>query len=131
MVAFRAFTDRLDGSDKALAAKLKIAVPMSTSAERISIAFPPGSIHFDAVGSGAYEAQLRTAAEAVFGSGCVVEFVVDAEANRGLSVAHLEAAERAKREAEERSEVTSHPLVVAALSALGAEVRDVKINRAS
>jgi hypothetical protein len=44
-------------------------------------------------------------------------------------VAHLEAAERAKREAEERAEVTAHPIVAAAIAALGAEVRDVKIHR--
>jgi DNA polymerase III subunit gamma/tau len=131
MDAFRKFTDDVDGTDKALAAKLKVAVPLSTSQERVVIAFPPGSIHFDAVSSGVYQPQLTRAAEALFGAGCLVEFVLDAEAVRGLSVAHIEAAERAKRDAEERSEVTSHPLVVAALAALGAEVRDVKINRAS
>jgi hypothetical protein len=129
MVAFRAFTDAIEGVDKALASKLKTAVPTEASKERVVVAFPPGNIHFESMRDAMYEATLKTALETWFGPACALSFEADAEASRGLTVAHLEAAERAKREAEERAEVTAHPIVAAAIAALGAEVRDVKIHR--
>lgn len=129
MVAFRAFADAVARVDIALASKLKVAVPIETSATRVVVGFPAGSIHLEAMRDAVYVETLQGAVRATFGASCDVSFEADPEAHKWLTIGHLEAAERAKREAEERAEVTGHPLVLAAIAALGAEVRDVKITR--
>ena len=129
MAAWRTVVAEIERTELALAAKLKLAVPLETSAARLAIGFPPDSIHREAVSDPRYVETMARAVRGVLGEACALVVELTSAATRGLTLAHLEAAERVKREADERAEITSHPLVQAALAALGAEVRDVKILR--
>lgn len=110
----------------ALASVLAHAQIFDMTAERVTLGYDQTSFLFAQATDAAAKELLTTAVRAHFSA--QTEVVLEIATGRtGTTVSDLDARERkAKHEAAKR-EVAEHPLVVAAIRTLGAELIDVKL----
>jgi DNA polymerase III subunit gamma/tau len=96
---------------------------------RVVLAYEQTSFLFAQATENAAKEMLTTAVRAHFGQNTEVVFEI-AVGKSGTTIADLDAKDRKAKQDAARREVAEHPLVVAAIRTLGAELIDVRLSEA-
>jgi hypothetical protein len=128
IAAWRSVLARVRAVKPALASVFEHGVPLEVSPARVLIAFEPDSF----LAAQAAEAEslevLTREVRGAFGAATHVALDLSAKAKTGSpTVASLDAARRKEDTAKARAAVEAHPLVQKAMSALGAELKEVRL----
>ncbi len=125
---WRRILDRVAVESPEISAFLGHAVPLQVSAETLELAFEVGSVFADRAGApDAIGAIQRAAAVELGGTPCV-RLERDSQRTRGqTTVAAAVAAERDEARARATSAALGHPAVTAAITVLGARVKEVRL----
>lgn len=95
--------------------------------KKLVLGYEPRSFEANLVGEAAAKALLHNMAGSVLGAGSVVEVVDHTPSPDDPTLAKMVSdAVRARRDEVDRA-IRTHPLVAAAVNALGAEIRDVRL----
>lgn len=115
-------------ADKAsLASVFEHAAPLSIASGRIVLAYEAGSFLAEQASETEAQSSLAAASTAHFGERTVIEIDLTGRQREVESLAARNSAAQAARIAEAKQKVAEHPLVLAAVSLLGAELREVRL----
>jgi hypothetical protein len=103
------------------------AAAVEVARERLVLAYPPGSFLAEQANEAETQNLLREAASAHFGAPCALEIDTTGRHLAVQSLAAKNSAAQAARIADAKRKVAEHPLVLAAVNVLGAELRDVRL----
>jgi DNA polymerase III subunit gamma/tau len=124
---WRRIVEGIRAEKPALASVLDGAVPLRLTSEQAVLAFPPDGF-LSGQASDALSVELLTQrVRAELGPSCAVSFELSPEAVTGLTVGRLRAREAYERRRAAERVVEEHPLVRAAIEALGAEMHEIVV----
>ena len=127
LATLRTILARVAEQRAAVASLFEHASPLRIDAKRVVFAFAPSSFLLQQVQEPGVIELLTAAVTEHFGQPTVVEIDTAGHHLEVETVAARDAALRAAEIARARKAVTDHPLVQAAISELGAELKDVRL----
>ena len=110
-----------------IATLLTHASPLAVGPQSVDLAFDPQSFLAERAQSEPVVALLTKVARAHFRAETQVAIRLDPRANELATIAWLDETERHTRLQQARKAIAGHPLVRAAIDALGAELREVRL----
>lgn len=128
-VVWRRLVDQVRTGLPALASVLDQASPIKLGEAGVELGFSPNSFEATRVSEPRYAEPLRRAVQSELGPEASVTITLTDDAREALTLAKIEAAELWERREAARKRVAAHPLVRAAIEELGAELRDVRVNK--
>jgi DNA polymerase-3 subunit gamma/tau len=129
ITTWRAILDTIRQRRPALASVLAHAQIFDMRPERVTLAYEQTSFLFAQASEGSAKELLTSAVRAYFGAQTEVVLEI-AVGQTGTTVADLDTKDRKAKQEAARREVAEHPLVVAAIRTLGAELIDVRLAEA-
>jgi DNA polymerase-3 subunit gamma/tau len=127
MARWRRIVDAIRADKPAFASVLDGAVPLRLSAEQVLLAFPPDGFLSSQASEAPHVELLTQRVRAELGPSCAVSFELSPDAVTGLTVGRMRVREAYERRRAAERAVEEHPLVRAAVEALGAEIREVVV----
>lgn len=127
LTEWRAILASVQRQRPALASVLEHAAPLALGPERVVLGYEANSFLFKTATEPAARELLAGALRAHFGRAVQLEFETIVRGSAPPTVAQLDSADRKARVDAARRAVAEHPLVMAAIELLGAELKDVRL----